>query len=91
MEEADKIFEEIEKLVSDEKDEKNFGPLINGSVNIEKKIMGERVEFLNSLDNLLSSEQIAKVILFVRKFKKDVRDLLIERGRRRFLKEENKR
>jgi hypothetical protein len=42
------------------------------------------------LFDILTVEQMAKLIIFEKKFKNDVKDLLIERGRRKFFNRKNR-
>lgn len=80
-------YNELESILSDDNGYSNLDELISRKLEIESQIINEKAKFLKSLNNILTKEQILKFILFERKFKKNVRDLLIEKGRKRFKKE----
>ena len=85
MKNLDKVYDDIQTLVNNDQKEKNYRALIDKSLDLENEMVEERKSFLNSLKDILTEEQIAKVILFERKFKRDIRDILIERGKKRAL------
>lgn len=64
-----------------------YDRLLNELINNENKLLKERSRFINSLDDVLTKEQIVKMLLFERQFREHVKDLLIEKGRKRFFKE----
>lgn len=82
------LFDKIENLLKSESKDKNYEKLINQIALYETKIVEERNIFLHSLSDILTNEQIAKVVLFERKFKDDVRDILMQKSRRKFLNDE---
>ncbi|MCB9249168.1 MAG: hypothetical protein H6613_11830 [Ignavibacteriales bacterium] len=84
MNQMDEVFNKLEALVDSDAKSKNYNEQINQVLLLEIKIANEKSNFLKSLKDILSEEQIAKVILFERKFKRDVRDALLERGKKRF-------
>lgn len=86
-EESVNNYDELEAILSDDNGYSNFDNLINRKLEIESQIINEKAKFLKSLENILTKKQILKFVLFERKFKKNVRDLLIEKGRKRFKKE----
>ncbi|MFZ1289002.1 MAG: hypothetical protein WAR79_02855 [Melioribacteraceae bacterium] len=87
MKEFDSELDKMEKALMKDKKDKNYSEFIDKFLMLEIKITEERNNFLKSLDDILTDEQIVKVILFDRKFKKDVRDILLEKGRKRISKE----
>ncbi|MBK7103929.1 MAG: hypothetical protein IPH62_01420 [Ignavibacteriae bacterium] len=87
MKEFDSELDKMEKILHNEKKEKNYSEFIDKCITFEIKITEEKNNFVKSLDDILTDEQIAKVILFDRKFKKDVRDILLDKGRKRISKE----
>jgi hypothetical protein len=89
MDESEEINFRLIEIIENDGNKNEYENLIDQWFVLEEKLLNERLKFLKSLNNILSQEQIAKVIIFERKFKKDVRDLLIEKGRRRFFKEKN--
>ncbi|MEE9431607.1 MAG: hypothetical protein V3V16_11230 [Melioribacteraceae bacterium] len=54
--------------------------------NLEMKILQQKKDFINSVKDILTTEQVAKLVLFEYKFKKEIRDLLIKGGKKRFKK-----
>ncbi len=85
MKKLDKVYEKIQNLVYSDQENKDYKTLIKKSFDLESKIVEKKKLFLNSLSDILTEEQIAKVIVFERKFKRDVRDILLDRGRKRIL------
>jgi len=61
----DKDANKIQKLNDD---------FVNTSIEIEK----ERMNFIRSLNDILSPEQIGKYIVFEKRFREEIRDLLIK-------------
>lgn len=49
----------------------------------EKSLNNLRIEYLNSIKSILNTEQLAKVIVFDRRFKEELRDLVIKRRQKR--------
>ena len=79
-----------EKLKNGEKKE-DYSSLIKQSLEFETKMINQKSNFIHSLKDILTEEQILKVILFEQKFRKDVRDLLIEKGRKKFKRDGSKK
>ena len=50
---------------------------------MHKKIDENKTDFINSLDDILSYEQIAKMILFERKFKEELRRAIFKDKRKK--------
>ena len=48
-------------------------------VEIEKRILSERSEFLKSLNDILTVEQVSKLIVFESRFRKELRDMILEK------------
>ncbi len=85
-EEKENIIKQMESSLEN-KNKANYNELVNKLLGIEEQIFLVKKEFIKSLDDILTEEQIVKVMLFEQKFKRNVRDLLIERGRKKFFKE----
>ena len=90
FERGESIIEKMEISINESNDKSGLDKLISQSLKIEEEVYEERKEFIESLKEILKVDQIAKLILFEKKFKNDVRDLLIERGRRKFFKRNGK-
>jgi len=56
---------------------------IDASLNIESEVVAERRSFIKSLYDIFSDEQVASFILFERRLRKEVRDLIMEKRRMR--------
>ena len=85
--ESEELLFEMEKSLEAEENKDQFTSPIKNSIEIESKFMNEKSNFYKSIQDILSQEQIVKLILFERKFKRNIRDLLIERGRKKFRRE----
>lgn len=79
------IFKRMEEALENNKDTE-YPSLVKKSTEIENKIMNEKLLFIKSLNDILTEEQILKVILFDHKFKKEIRNLLLERGRKKYFR-----
>jgi len=53
---------------------------VNNLLALEARITSERENFLKSLGDLLNPKQIAKLIVFESKFRREVRETLMRRG-----------
>lgn len=78
---SDDIFNELEKTLnsSDNKNETQQKKLINEHLMFREKIEIRKKEFINSLNDLLTVEQISKYIIFERKFRDEIRKVLLKR------------
>ena len=78
---TDDIIFELEK--SFDADDKNQGEkqklLILEMLKTRESIELKRNQFVNSLDDILSTEQIAKLIVFEKKFRDEIRNVLFDR------------
>jgi hypothetical protein len=78
---SDDVFNELEKTLnySDNNNETQQKKLINDLLMFREKIEIRKKEFLNSLNDLLTVEQISKYIIFERKFRDEIRKVLLKR------------
>lgn len=76
-----KINESIEN--NSIKEDSYYKNLNNEFLDYEKKISGEKNNYIQSLTDILSNEQISKLINFHDRWMNDVRNLLIEQRFRR--------
>ena len=90
LEAKKKYLDKIEQLLDTNKPGNEFREIVEEINGIEIKLIKQKVDFFESIRDLLSDEQVAKLILFDYKFKKDIRDLLIEKGRNRLMKDKKK-
>jgi len=78
---TDDIIFELEKSFNSEEkyqDEKQK-QLISEMLKNREAIEMRRNQFINSLDDILSTEQIAKLIVFEKRFREEIRNVLFER------------
>ena len=78
---TDDIIFELEKSFNSEdkyQDEKQK-LLISEMLKNREAIEMRRNQFINSLDDILSTEQIAKLIVFEKRFREEIRNVLFER------------
>jgi HD superfamily phosphohydrolase len=69
---------------SSQKKDEEFQKLLKEYLSIEEKIAQERTQFLTSLSDILPNEKIITFIVFEKKFREEVREILMrERGKRR--------
>ena len=85
LDERDAIILEMEIALKKGKtsEEFNFHQKISELVDVEQKIVDHRKTFIQSLSDILTSSQIAKVVVFESKFMKEVRDALMHRRGRK--------
>lgn len=82
MTKRDNVLKEIEKMVTDENnksDEKTMKAKMEEVFSIEKSMLDERIKFFNSLNDILTIEQIAKAMAFEVRFREEVRNVLMRK------------
>ena len=74
-EQADEIITQMEVIFKSGKvyTEVELQSLIEEANAIHKQIVRKKSDFINSLDDILTTEQIAKLIIFERRFKDELR------------------
>jgi len=72
------LLDQISDLTkkNDGKNDDELKKMIDQYQDLENKILKKRQEFYNSLNDILTYKQIAKVLLFERKFKDEIRAAL---------------
>ena len=75
----DSIVSNLESKFS-KRDDQGYKDLVNKYLSIEKQIAAEHAQFINSLYDILTNEQVAKLIVFEKRFREEIRHLLL-RGR----------
>lgn len=75
------VFGDLEKTLdsSDKSSEALQKKLINEYISLREKTELRKKVFINSLNDLLTVEQISKYIIFERKFRDEIRNLLFKR------------
>ncbi len=85
IQKRDEIILNIELAIGKDKpeNEAHYEKKIKEFLMVEEKLIDHRAKFLNSLEDILTQEQIAKLIVFELKFKQEIRDLIIKRRGRK--------
>ncbi|MCZ6703523.1 MAG: hypothetical protein O6940_10855 [Ignavibacteria bacterium] len=84
-------FQELHKMLKSEKSytDEELKSLIDETKSMPLQIEKARLEYISSLNDLLTPEQIASFILFERKFKEELRNVLLrDRTLKRYRKKQ---
>lgn len=84
-ERIDSVFDAAEEALKNGK-QIAYKKFAEDALKLEAQVIKERQNFLSSLNDILTDEQVAKLILFERSFRKDVQELMLKRGARKFNK-----
>jgi len=87
MDKRNKMLADFEKMIKNDEIENNsvYETNVSNIIEIEKSLLKNRIEFIESLDDILNKEQIGKFVVFDFRFKRDLRDMIF-RGRRNYKK-----
>jgi hypothetical protein len=78
---GDEILDQLkDKIDSGSKEE--ISSLVNAYLKNEDDLNSKRGEFINSLYDILTPAQVAKFMVFERRFREEIRDILIKDRRR---------
>jgi hypothetical protein len=66
-----------------EKNEKFYRETISDLQGIDQNIIKIKYDFINSLSDILNPQQVAKYVVFERNFKREIKDLLMQKGKRK--------
>jgi hypothetical protein len=82
LDQRDLALREIEDQINNgsQKNDLIYKDQINKLISLEERITSERGNFLRSLNDILTPSQIARLIVFESKFRKEVRETLMGRG-----------
>lgn len=76
----DETLSEIDKILnSGDIKESTLKKLVEDVLTNREKIETKRKQFILSLNDILSTEQISKLILFERRFRDEIREMIIKR------------
>jgi len=78
----------IEKLVQDSGDEREIEKAFPEALAIDVRVVEERKKFFDSLSDILTVTQRARLLVFERKFERELRDAVRDTQRRRMKGEE---
>lgn len=67
-------------------EEGSYFSTVQASLNIETEIVKERNSYVNGLYEILSDEQVATLIVFERKLRKEVKNLIMDKRKMRNMK-----
>ncbi len=84
LDQIDKLAEKIETEIKDSKLEPKspvYTKMIDDYIKLDRELDNMHLDFIVSLRDILTEEQIAKFILFERKFREEIQDLILK-GRR---------
>lgn len=88
MKQKGEVLDRIEKMLKDGASERDLEKVIPEALGIDSKLMEERSKFVNSLSDILTVTQRAKLLLFERRFERELRDAVRETQHRRSKGEE---
>jgi hypothetical protein len=82
---ADEIIQRMENIIQEEKNtsSEELKSLINEANSIHFQIEKSKSDFIISLDDILSTEQVAKLIVFERRFREELRRVLFRDRKRK--------
>lgn len=82
LDQRDDAIRELEEYIhSGNQNDATFKDKLNALLSLENNISKERENFLRSLSDLLSPMQIAKLVVFESRFRKEVRESLMGKGK----------
>jgi hypothetical protein len=74
--------EKIQNMVKDNPDKAKLKIAVKDYLDLEAKMTKERADYIHSLPDILNEEQIAKVVIFERIFREQIREIIFrERGK----------
>lgn len=81
MVKENKLLDNIDDLVnaSKEKNTSGYQGMIDQYFDLEQKMFDAKKNFITSLSDILTQEQIAKLLVFQKKFREEVREILFKR------------
>ena len=88
-EEKEKMITQLEEYIQNNKNDIDYSPLLKKISENELQVFEIKRKFLSSLSELLTQNQIAKYVVFERNFRKDIKNLLIEKGRKKYNREKS--
>lgn len=74
--EREEVLDKLERLLRNHADEADYEPLFQQIRTIDEKVISEMRDYTQSLRDILSVEQRAKLMLFDRRFERELRDAM---------------
>lgn len=81
MREKDSLLTQLSSLIKSES-KADYESMIGEIFKIENKLIIERQNFIKSLHDIFSSEQVAMLLVFERRFRSEIRKELLKQGKR---------
>lgn len=80
---SDDILKKLEQTLdlNDKSNEATQRQLINELSNLKEKIESTKKQFINSLNDILSTDKIARYIVFEQKFRDEIRKIIFDKRR----------
>lgn len=75
------ITDNLESKIS-KGDQSGYKVLVNKYLDIQKQIASEHSQFINSLYDILTNQQVAKLIVFEKRFREEIRKFFFKGNRR---------
>ncbi len=74
------LLDRMDELVSKDTSGNNpeYKQLIDQYLAIENKMVQKRTDFINSLSDILTNQQICKLLIFEKKFREEIRNVLFK-------------
>ncbi len=81
MDKEDNLLDKMDEFIKSSKDKSNsqYQEMIDQYFDLEQKICDAKKSFISSLTDILTQEQIAKLLVFQKKFREEVREILFKR------------
>jgi Spy/CpxP family protein refolding chaperone len=83
MKQKGEVLDRIEKLVKDGAGDREIEKAVSEAIALDNRMMEERAKFVNGLADILTVPQRAKLLLFERRFERELRDAIRETQQRR--------
>ncbi len=83
MRQKNEALDKIERLIRNNADSTEYFPLFSEVQGIDGRVASERKKFFDGLSDILSVEQRGKMLVFERRFERELRDAFREAQRRR--------
>jgi hypothetical protein len=82
MDKENNLLNKMDDYIKSSKDKNNskYQGLIEQYFDLDRKIFDAKKSFITSLSDILSQEQIAKLLVFQKQFREEVREILFKRG-----------
>ena len=73
------LTDSLSKLIEQKRSASEYKTVVNRIFNVDKAMITNRENYLKNLSDFLSQEQIAKIVVFENRFKKDIMKMMFRR------------